>query len=91
MTTAEPNMLKFEHEDHGFCRVMFSRRFEDHKFLYCWQEESRGFYKFYRCSSDGEPSHEVTGFAGVLAKKLTPINPGETQTGRDLNTFLKGE
>jgi hypothetical protein len=80
-------MLKFEYEDNGFCRVMFSRS----GFLYCWQLDGPDTYKFYRCSQDGEPSHEVMGFAGAPARGLTPVNPGQTQTGRELNTFLAAQ
>ena len=89
MASAEPDKLTFLHEDNGFCRVMFYRTFEGNRFYYCWLEEAKGTFEFYRCSSDGEPSHKVTGWAGVPAKDQTPKNPGQTQTGRDLNAFLK--
>jgi hypothetical protein len=80
--------LKFAHEDDGFCRVCFTRCVDGHVYRYCWQRE--GDWKFCRCSGDFEPSHEVMGFQGVPAKQLTPKNPGETQTGRDLNAFIEG-
>lgn len=89
MASAEPDKLKFEHENNDFCRVMFSRKFEGNKFFYCWQEEAKGSFEFYRCSQDGEPSHKVTGWGGVPAKNQTPANPGQTDVGRSLNAFLK--
>lgn len=80
--------LKFLHEDNGFCRVMFVREVEGHKYLYCWQLDGPGF-TFYRCSGDGEPSHEVRGWGGVSALAMTPRNPEQTEIGRQLNTFLE--
>ena len=80
--------LTFEHEDNGFCRVMFSRKLEDKKFFYCWMEEAKGTFQFYRCSQDGEPSHRVNGWGGVPAINQTPFNPGETNTGKALNAFI---
>lgn len=88
MTTTEPDTLTFEYEEHGFCRVMFSRKFEGKKFYYCWQEEAKGTFEFYRCSKDGEPSHKVNGWGGITAIDQTPTNPGKTDTGRALNVFI---
>lgn len=76
--------FKFHAEDHGFCRVYYRGR---NGKLYCYQDEGYGDqhdWKFYVCSSDGEPSHEVKPVDGTI-----PLAPGDTQTGRDLNAFLE--
>ena len=80
--------MEFSYEDNGFCRVVFTRTVEDHKYAYCWQLEGPQTFKFYRCSRDHEPEYEVMGWGGVPAAQMTPKNPGETLTGRELNAFL---
>lgn len=84
-------MMRFGYEDHGNCRVVFHRIVEGGRYVYCWQEEAAGSFKFYRCSSGqghDEPSYEVTGWGGILAREMTPANPGNTETGKVLNVFL---
>lgn len=82
------NELKYWYEDEGFCRVVFKRIVEHQAYIYCWQLNGDKHYTFYRCSADAEPDHEVIGFGGVSAWYLTPDNPGQTSTGRELNEFL---
>lgn len=48
-------MLKLIETDNGNCRVYYKKD----KNLYCFQEDSRDKFTFYRCSLDGEPSYEV--------------------------------
>lgn len=82
MTTAQDHNdsgIVFDAEDNGFCRVYYRTK---GRLLYCWQEESAGRFVYYRCSRDGEPSHEVEPPA------YTPRPPGETAIGRDLIAFL---
>jgi hypothetical protein len=86
MDTLESDKLTFEYEDNGFCRVIFSRKFEGKKFFYCWMEEVKGTFQFYRCSQDG--AYRVNGWGGIPAIDQTPANPGETDTGRALNVFI---
>jgi hypothetical protein len=84
--------MRFGYEDNGNCRVVFFRIVEGKRYTYCWQEEAAGEFKFYRCSTGqgyDEPDYSVLGFGGVPARELTPLNPGETETGVALNTFLK--
>lgn len=70
--------MKFHDEDNDNCRVYYR---EDRK-LYCWQLDRPGEFLFFRCSSDGEPSHEVT------PRAVTPRPPGETSIGRELIAYL---
>lgn len=42
--------------DNGNCRVYYR---DDAKRILCFQEESRGKFKLYRCTRDGEPSHDI--------------------------------
>jgi len=73
--------MKFHSEDNGNCRVYY----KGEKRLYCWQDEGswgRTYWRFYRCSKDGEPSHEIT------SPKEMPPPPGHTPTGRALRDFL---
>lgn len=47
------------------CRVYWKA---DNGALYCWQNDGYGreqLWQFYRCSRDGEPSHQVTPPEGV--------------------------
>lgn len=72
--------MKFHSEDNGFCRVYY----REGKQLYCWQDDGswgRHDWKFYVCTRDGEPSHEV-------AVRDTPPCPGETSTGNEFNAYL---
>lgn len=76
-------MLKFFEEDGGFCRVYYKNGVK----LYCWQDDGswgRHDWKFYVCSRDGEPSHEVS-------PQETPPCPAETSTGRELNAHLAAQ
>lgn len=82
-------MMKFGYENEGFCRVVFYQIVDGHKCVYCWQQGRGDDFEFYRCSQDGEPSYEVTGWGGIPAFKLTPKNPDQTSTGRALNTYLE--
>ena len=54
-------LYEFVRIDPGFCRIYF--RNPRNRFLYCFQANTRRQGKldftFYRCSSDGEPSHAV--------------------------------
>lgn len=74
--------MRFVSEDNGNCRVYY----RESNRLFCWQDESSwgrtADWKFYVCSHDGEPSHEVP-------EPVTPPCPGETATGRSLNAFLQ--
>lgn len=72
--------LRFGYEDNGNCRVYY----KDGTLLYCWQNEGQQGWKFYRCSRDGEPSHEVT------HHDRTPHPPGIEAIGRELIIFLGG-
>jgi hypothetical protein len=56
-------MLKFLRNDPDKCRVYYKYN----KILYCTQEDFKGVFNFYICSTDGEPSH--------IVDKPTPINP----------------
>jgi hypothetical protein len=76
--------LKFVAEDNGNCRVYY-RRMED-RALFCFQLDRDAHFEFYRCSKDGEPSHEVL---PPLRSSLTPC-PGETSTGREFNAWMEG-
>lgn len=71
--------MQFDAEDNGNCRVYY----RDEKRLYCWQMDDyrAKTFRFYVCSRDGEPSHEV-------GPKPTPQTPGETSIGLELNSFL---
>lgn len=73
--------VRFYHEDNGNCRVYY----KDSHLLYCWQNEGRSGWAFYRCSKDGEPSH------GVAPPLTTPLPPGEEAIGRELICFLKDQ
>lgn len=66
-------------EDNGNCRVYYKTASRN---LYCWQLEGPQQFKFYRCSRDGEPSHEVK-FPNSL-----PFPAGETSIGRELIDYL---
>ena len=82
-------VLKYDYEENGYCRVYYKG---PQGSLYCWQNDGVGgvpFWKFYRCSKDGEPSYEVLGVEGMKATTVQPP-PGETQTGRELVEYLKG-
>jgi hypothetical protein len=81
-------MMTFAYEDDGFCRVVFHRHVDGAKYTYCWQQARTDEFEFYRCTSDGEPSHIVLGWGGVPAHKLTPRNPSHTPTGGMLNAYL---
>ena len=70
----------FDQEDNGNCRVYY----RDSKRIYCWQDDGswgRHDWKFYACSRDGEPSHEVSPLE-------TKPCPGKTSIGRELNAHL---
>lgn len=73
--------MQFAREDNDNCRVYYREEGR----LYCWQNDgtgSRNDWNFYRCSSDGEPSHPVK------APAVMPYPPGYTVTGRDLRDRL---
>ncbi len=70
--------MKFVSEDNGNCRVYY----REEKRLYCWQLDRPGQFQFFRCSNDGEPSHEVA------PPSDTPPPPQETSIGRELADFL---
>ena len=75
--------MKFHAEDHGFCRVYYRGQSGA---LYCYQDDGRAGvpdFKFYACSRDGEPSHEV-----YLRRTVLPKPPGQTGTGRDLIAWM---
>jgi hypothetical protein len=50
------SLRRLNAEPDGFCRIYY--RGDNHA-LYCWQEDWRDRWSFYRCSQDGEPSHMV--------------------------------
>lgn len=53
--------LEFKNTDTGFARIYYTENNGRKKpFLYCFQESFRGVFALYRCSLDGEPSHEVS-------------------------------
>jgi len=73
------NTMKFVSEDNDNCRVYY----REEKRLYCWQLDRPGQFQFFRCSSDGEPSHEVQ------APLDMPFPAQDTRTGEELAAFLK--
>ncbi len=60
--------MKFDGFDSGFCRAYY----KEGRYLYCIQDETswgRADFRFYACSRDGEPSHEVKApFADLAAE-----------------------
>jgi hypothetical protein len=73
--------MKFDSEDNGNCRVYYQQG----RKLFCWQDDGswgKHAWKFYACSSDGEPSY------GVKPPANTPLPPGESAIGRELIAFL---
>jgi hypothetical protein len=89
MKETKMTKLTFAFEDNGFCRVVFTRRIDGERFVYCWQKGRGDDFEFYRCSTDGEPSHMVTAIAGEPVATITPRNPGESAIGRELNAYLE--
>lgn len=87
-TVTEATKLKFKYEDNGFCRVVFSNKRDGKNFIYCWQEDRKNEFTFYRCTAGSEPSHEVKEVGGFFAKDITPRNPAKTAVGISLNKFL---
>jgi hypothetical protein len=47
--------LKFHSVEPGYCRVYYTLG----SALYCVQDEGHRIYKFYRCTSQGEPQYQV--------------------------------
>jgi hypothetical protein len=50
----------FKQEDYDNCRIYYKR---DNGRVYCIQDDGawgKRMFKFYACSADGEPSHDVT-------------------------------
>ena len=61
--------LKLEHQDIGYCRVIYSYTAKSgRKSLYCVQEEFKDAYMIYSCSHDEEPIAEVNFKEGVIVK-----------------------
>ena len=61
--------FKFEFEDTGFCRAIYSYTTKSgNKRLYCVQEEYRGFCMIYSCTEDEEPISEISFKEGVIVK-----------------------
>ena len=54
-------ILKFQHEDTGFCRVVYKYKTS----LYCVQEERKGLFVIYTCTQDEEPMSEMKPKEGV--------------------------
>lgn len=71
--------MKFHSTDPGYCRVYYKceRR------LYCVQEEGHGAYEFYRCSTEGEPSHPVS-LDGIVFEPIPAAEGDEV----GFNNFL---
>jgi hypothetical protein len=82
--------LKFKETKSGFQQVLFEAKTIKHKrpFLYCFQYEGpRMGFIFYRCSLDGEPSHEVD-----YKKTIASIDfPNESPVEKDFLKWAKSE
>lgn len=53
-------IMRYHSTDEGNCRVYYTTMSEGkQRLIYCLYEAERGVLKLYRCSQDGEPSHEV--------------------------------
>ena len=77
--------------DPGFCRVYYWCTKEGTGPLYCWQDEGAQGWRFYRCSKDGEPSHEVHGFKNIDGAPSF-LRPDPVQKlCRDLAAFLDSD
>lgn len=73
--------------DPGFCRVVYTMRFQGSRLIYCIQDDStfgRKAFKLYRCSQDGEPDYEIA--AGNI-KTIEPPK-GDTRIEADVREFL---
>lgn len=75
--TLEQTAPKLDGVDYGMCRVYYSRN----KLLYCFQEEFPGIFHFYRCSQDGEPSHQLPLTQSFLAGLPVPEQEGKWYEG----------
>lgn len=76
--------MKFLREDNGNCRVYYTT---PARLIYCWQNEGRQGWHFYRCSRNGEPDYPVLSVNGLNPRDVAPP-PGETDIGRELIAFL---
>lgn len=59
METINLKLAKFQNHI-GHCQLTYTcRNDEGQKLVYCLQEDYPGHLRLMRCTSDGEPSHEV--------------------------------
>lgn len=80
--------LKVHSVDEGFGRINFKYLNEQgYNVYYCLQEYSHGFLKFYRCSQDGEPSHEVPS-SGFIFQLPNPLVHGDTTLMKLVWSFI---
>lgn len=78
-------ILKIHSIDSGFCRIYYKTNNQHgQKILYCLQDEggSHGGIKLYRCTEEGEPSHEVS-FKNDVYFELPSDDHGGIDYGED--------
>lgn len=81
-TESPRKLLTYRECDNGNCRVYYTHENR----LFCWQSYSRkplDAFRFYVCSRDGEPSHEVDPL-----RYVTPAPTGDESTEAELRDFL---
>ncbi len=85
-------IMRFHSTDEDHCRVYYTTRNKNNeRLIYCLQQaDNAGEIKFYRCSEDGEPSHEVSteGCIFHFPKCVDKANP--TKLELFINQFIKG-
>jgi hypothetical protein len=72
--------FKIHSTDHGFCRINYVTRNEKNERLYyCLQQSSHTAVSLYRCTQDGEPSHEVTMLRPAIELFEKPSEAGKLE------------
>lgn len=76
--------LKYDYTHNGNACVYYTAKNKNfQKIRYCAQENGWMDFTFYRCSMDGEPSHEC------IPKGPPELSPGFTSTDIAVNDFIK--